>query len=318
MKQNWQQIIAAFVLGMMLPGLTLRLGLAIAKPKPVSPLPQVSETTPTEAPALTIPVLLPDGTAQQMELELYLVGVVLAEMPASFEENALMAQAVVARTYALKRIAEADRHTPGAVCTDPGCCQAYIAPETYTGTAADLAKITQAVNATCGQVLTYQGKMAEATYFSCSGGRTEAAVAVWGSDVPYLRSVESPGEEQAQPYRKTVRFSAEAFCAALDRSLTGSPKTWLGSVTYTQGGGVATMVIGGVGYTGVQLRQLLKLNSTAFTIQADDDGFTITTQGKGHRVGMSQYGANALAESGSTWQQILQHYYPDTALVPWG
>ena len=315
MKQNWQQLIAAFVLGVMFPGLSLRLGLAIAKPRPVDPLPQASESISAEIPPQTIPVLTADGLVQSMDLEEYLVGVLLAEMPASFEEDALMAQAVVARTYALKRISESDRHIPGAVCTDPGCCQAYLLPQDYTGTAEDLAKITRCVAATCGQVLTYLGELAEATYFSCSGGRTESAVAVWGSDVPYLRSVESPGEEQAQPYTKTVQFTGEEFARALGQNLTGAPKTWLGSVSYTQGGGVATMVIGGVRYTGIQLRRLLKLNSTAFHIVAENNELIITTQGKGHRVGMSQYGADAMAASGSSYVQILAHYYRGAVLT---
>jgi len=242
---------------------------------------------------------------------------VLAEMPASFEEEALKAQAVVARTYAMKRISEGQRHPQGAICTDSTCCQAYISVSEYLetmGNARDVEKITQAVTDTQDLVLTYDGSFAEATYFSCSGGRTEDAAAVWGEAIPYLQAVDSPGEEGAAPYREVVSFSPEEFAAALGRSLSGSPKSWLGPVTYTQGGGVATMVVAGISYTGVRLRQLLGLNSTAFTMEISEGSIRITTQGKGHRVGMSQYGADAMAVTGSDYAAILSHYYPGTKI----
>ena len=315
MSRRWQEFLAVFLLGMLFPGLVLRIGLAVAQPKPVTL--QVVPETSAPAPEAVLPIMIPvlaDGGVVEMELEGYLVGVVLAEMPASFEEEALKAQAIVARTYAMKRIAEGVRHEKGAVCTDPGCCQAYLPPEAYYGTSDDLAKITQAVETTAGQVLTYRGELAEATYFSCSGGRTEDAVAVWGSDIPYLRSVESPGEEQALPYRKTVSFTKAEFAEALGRSLAGEPEDWLGAVRYTQGGGVASMVVAGVSYTGVRLRQLLGLNSTAFTMEVADGTILISTLGKGHRVGMSQYGADAMAAMGNDYTDILSHYYPGTKI----
>lgn len=321
MGKQWQQILAAFLLGMLLPGMAARLGVGIADsvPQIQFQLPETTEQTilPSEPEPYQIPVLTMDGAVTEMELDGYLVGVVLAEMPASFETEALKAQAVVARTYALKRVAEGVRHPGGAVCTDPACCQAYIAPEEYQsrgGVLADILKITLAVEATVGQVLTYNGQLAEATYFSCSGGKTEDAAAVWGTQIPYLQSVDSPGEEDALPYTETVSFSPAAFAQALGRTLTGNPKDWLGMVNYTEGGGVATMVVAGVSYTGVRLRQLLGLNSTAFTMSVNEGQILITTLGKGHRVGMSQYGADAMAVTGSTFAEILGHYYPGTKI----
>jgi len=321
MGKQWQQILAAFILGLILPGLAARLGANTMEPLPQVQiqLPETSEQAnqPAEPEPYRIPVLMPDAQVVFMELEAYLVGVVLAEMPASFEKEALKAQAVVARTYALKRGAEGVRHPEGAVCTDSGCCQAYISPEAYQnswGTLADVLKITVAVEETAGQVLTYNGQLAEATYFSCSGGRTEDAAAVWGTDIPYLQAVDSPGEERALPYSKTVSFTQGEFARALGRNLTGHPKDWLGVVTYTAGGGVATMVVAGISYTGVRLRQLLGLNSTAFTMTVVDGNIQVTTLGKGHRVGMSQYGADAMAVTGSTFLQILSHYYPGTKI----
>ena len=263
-----------------------------------------------------IRVLTDESVAEEMELEEYLVGVVLAEMPVSFEPEAQKAQAVVARTFTL-RSAQRGKHAEAAVCMDSGCCQAYIAPEEYLekgGTEEGIDRMRDAVEQTTGQVLTYEGALIEATYFSCSGGATEDAVAVWGTDVAYLRSVDSPGEEYATHYTDTVTYKADAFADALGLNLTGSPETWLGKATYTAGGGVDTMLIGGVSFKGTDLRKALGLRSTAFTMTAEGDCITVTTRGYGHRVGMSQYGADAMAAAGSSYEEILTHYYQGTVL----
>ena len=141
-------------------------------------------------------VLNRSGNLQQMTMEAYLTGVVLAEMPASFEPEALKAQAVVARTYTRRRM-ESSKHTAAAGCMDPGCCQSWRSESDYLdsgGRERDLQKVRRAVAETDGLVLRYDGKLIDATYFSCSGGSTEDAVAVWGQDVPYLQAVQSPGE----------------------------------------------------------------------------------------------------------------------------
>lgn len=277
--------------------------------------PITMETTGKDMPVL---VRVKDGTVEADSMEAYLVGVVLAEMPAYFEPEALKAQSVVARTYAGKAYATGGKHGDGSVCTDFSCCQAYISEEEYLdrgGTQQDVEKVSSAVLATAGCVLMYEGEWVEATYFSCSGGRTEDAVAVWGTDYPYLRSVESPGEEDAPPYTDMVRFSFQEFQDALDISLSEDPGDWFGMTTYTSGGGVAAMQIGGKTYAGTQLRSLLGLRSTLFSVRVTDSYIEITTKGYGHRVGMSQYGADAMAASGSTYQEILAWYYPGTELV---
>ena len=175
----------------------------------------------------------------------------------------------------------------------------------------DLIKISDAVLQTAGKVLTYNGALIEATYYSCSGGRTEDAVAVWGQDIPYLQSVESPGEERASHYIDTVTYDRSELEQVLGQKLSGN---WLGTVTYTRGGGVETIEIGSKVYKGTEIRQLLGLRSTAFVMTAVADTVTVTTKGYGHRVGMSQYGADAMAVSGSTYDSILTHYYPGTEL----
>ena len=223
----------------------------------------------------------------------------------------------MARTYALRTHEKAVKHDLGAVCTDHTCCQAYIDPQEYLaggGTQEAIDAAAMAIQDTYGQVLLYEGKLIDATYFSCSGGRTEDAAAVWGADVPYLQSVESPGEEHVSFYTDTVHFTAREFAEALGVSLRGQPATWFGETVRTQGGGVATMQIGGIHYAGTVLRQKLGLRSTAFYITAVADRVIITTRGYGHRVGMSQYGADAMAVSGKCYEEILLHYYTGAEL----
>lgn len=259
-----------------------------------------------------IPVLINDTETVMMPLEEYLQGVLFGEMPASFHPEALKAQAVVARTYTIKRSTQSPKHPGGAVCTDAACCQAYRSSVDFTGE--QIEKIHAAVLETEGQVLTYQNILIDATYFSCSGGRTEAAVAVWGTDVPYLQAVDSPGEGFSDAFLDTVTYTVQEFSELLNADLQGNPNTWFSDITYTDGGGVDEMSVCGTVYTGTQLRSLLRLRSTAFYMTALGDSVTITTRGYGHRVGMSQYGAEAMAQSGSCYEDILLHYYPGTVL----
>lgn len=325
MRPLWKDILIALLMGLILPGILLnfavmlldsREALQVLEGPPLETLPQ--EPHPVDPVALSMRLRHPDGTVADMDMDAYLVGVVLAEMPASFEPEALKAQAVVARTYTRRAYVTGGKHGDGSICTQSNCCQAYITEEEYLqkgGSWESVDKIRSAVHATSGYVLTYEGALIEATYFSCSGGTTEDAAAVWGTDFPYLRSVESPGEENAAYYIDTVCFTSREFQKALGLSLSGVPSQWLGAVNYTAGGGVDTMVIGGETFGGTKLRTLLGLRSTAFTMTADGDTITVTTKGFGHRVGMSQYGADAMAVTGSNYEQILAHYYQGTELT---
>lgn len=247
-----------------------------------------------------------------LPVEEYLVGVVWSEMPMSFAGEALKAQAVAARTFTEKQM-ERGKHADCDLCADPSCCQAWSPEE---GPGRELAR--QAVEDTAGEVLTYAGELIDAVFFSCSGGRTEDAVAVWGSEVPYLRSVESGGEEEASVYASTVTLTADALQRLLpEANLTGAPETWPGEPTRTAGGGVASLELGGYAYSGTELRARLGLRSTNFTVTAVEDGLCFRVLGYGHRAGLSQYGANAMAQSGSDYQEILAHYYTGTALTKW-
>ena len=310
-----KQMLIPFLWGLVLP--LVLMGLLLRKEPDAQE--QTVETTVQAASADTVSVQRDDGTVEEMELQTYLVRVVLAEMPASFPTEALKAQAVVARTYAARRQIS-EKHPGGAVCLQASCCQGYREEDTFLdsgGTEEALEKVRRAVEETAGQVLTYEGELIDATYFSCSGGSTEAAVAVWGSDVPYLQAVDSPGEESAAYYTEEVAFTAQDFAVCVGFENEGDPSQWFSDVVYTEGGGVDRMTICGEEYRGTRLRQLLGLRSTVFEIRVDGNWIYITTHGYGHRVGMSQYGAKAMAESGSGYEEILTHYYVGTKLENW-
>lgn len=332
MKNIVKELCRGFIVGCVIPAVLLIIVVASADPAagreetvPKDPsIPQISatvpgstepeETVPIEPPAILIDVLV-DGKMTQMDLETYVLRVVLGEVPADFEIEALKAQAVVARTFALK-LNESKRHD-GGVCTKSSCCQAYQLEQIYLqngGTVEKLEKVRGAVTATKGQVLTYGGELINATYFSCSGGSTEDALAVWGYDVPYLQAVKSPGEEEASAFYREKIFTPKQFCKALAVQFKGKPETWFGKVSYTEGGGVEYMTIGGVRYKGTTLRSLLGLRSTMFTMRVEQGNIVVRMKGYGHRVGMSQYGADAMAVAGSDYTEILSHYYIGTVL----
>jgi len=316
MKQITKDIFTSLFMGLVLPWLLLNFGVALLNNRE-APVSEPVSTGPEQLP-LEAKVRQEDGTVTAMDMDTYLEGVVLAEMPAWFETEALKAQAVVARTYTRKAWQTGGKHGDGSVCMVPSCCQGYRAAHDYLeqgGTKEAVEKIRSAVQATSAQVLTYEDALIEATYFSCSGGSTEDAAAVWGRDFPYLQAVESPGEEEAAHYRDTVTFSHAQLEDRLETALTGTPSDWFGDMKLTEGGGVESLRIGEKSFSGTELRSLLDLRSAAFTVEPGTDGLIFTTRGYGHRVGMSQYGADAMAVAGSTYEEILTHYYQGTKLT---
>lgn len=317
MKALWNDMLSAILLGILLPGAILNTAVTLRGLQVQSENVTGTITVETEAnfSGVTVRRMQADGSLVEQDMEEYLEGVVLAEMPTSFEKEALKAQAVAARTYTRKALETGGKHGDGSICTQASCCQAYISPEEYRekgGNEEGLEKVHAAVQETAGECLYYGDELIEATYFSSSGGRTEDAVAVWGTEYPYLRSVESLGE--AVSADNTVTFSRDAFAKRLALDEESNMEEWFGETTYTAGGGVAVMEICGKSYTGTELRSLLGLRSTAFIVTVSEDSITITTRGYGHRVGMSQYGADAMAAGGSSYREILAHYYPGTEL----
>lgn len=317
MRPLWKDMLAALVMGLIVPGLFLNTVslLMNSKEKPIYS--EAPAETSEQLSGLTMRLHNPDGTVSEMDMDRYLLRVLLAEVPAEFEAEALKAQAVAARTYTRKAWESGGKHGDGSVCTKASCCQAYITEEEYLlqgGSQEGIDKMRDAVCSTSGQVLLYEDVLIEATYFSCSGGSTEDAAAVWGCDYPYLQAVKSPGEENAAHFTDTASFSLQQFQNALGLMLPEDAEDWIGPVFYTEGGGVAEIEIGGELFTGIQIRNLLGLRSTNFVITAGDN-ITITTKGYGHRVGMSQHGADAMAVAGSTYEEILKHYYQGTVLA---
>ncbi len=320
MKPRIGEFAVIGILGLVIPVLLVQVLPGMAKQEEI-PQPQEQQATEcfqTAESQQKILLLRDDGIVEEKSLDDYITGVVLAEMPADFDDDALMAQAVAARTYTLRRNQYASKHDMADVCSSAACCQAYISRNTYFscgGSEEDYNKISGAVQATSGQVLHYEGELIEATYFSCSGGMTEDAQAVWGAAFPYLIAQPSPGEEQSEKFTESVTWSKEQFLQKLGLTDTGDYQPFLGTVTYTQGDGVDTISICGSVFTGAELRKLLGLRSTSFLITSVGENVVITTKGYGHRVGLSQYGADAMAVSGSGYEEILAYYYPGTELV---
>ena len=197
MKRNLLFWLLAFAIGIVLPcsvfSIAEKMYIATQTSEKITENTDVTEYFPIETTMQKedfVMVLTEHGLLKKMDMNTYLTGVLLGELPADFEIETLKAQAIVARTYAKKRSQIGGKHPQGAVCMVSSCCQAYCSPEDYIrngGNRNTIEKFENAVNATSGMILTYQEELIDATYFSCSGGRTEDALAVWGTDVPYLR-----------------------------------------------------------------------------------------------------------------------------------
>lgn len=264
-----------------------------------------------------------------MALDVYLQGVVRGEMPASFELEALKAQAAAERTYIYYQLAAGrkEAHPNADVCTDPSCCNAWLSEEAarekwggdFDGWES---RIEEAVAATDGQVALYDGQPILAVFHSSSAGKTAGAGDVWSGDMPYLRSVDSPeGEETVPNYYSAAEFTAAESKALLaqahpELTFSGGPDKWFGAVEKDESGRVGTVEVCGAPLRGVEVRRIFSLRSACFTIDAAADRVTFRVTGYGHGVGMSQYGANELARQGRTWQEILLWYYADITIGP--
>ena len=264
-----------------------------------------------------------------MALDVYLQGVVRGEMPASFELEALKAQAAAERTYVYYQLAAGrkEAHPNADVCTDPSCCNAWLSEEAAREKWGDdfdgwESRIEEAVAATDGQVALYDGQPILAVFHSSSAGKTAGAGDVWSGDMPYLRSVDSPeGEETVPNYYSAAEFTAAEAKALLaqahpELTFSGGPDKWFGAVEKDESGRVGTVEVCGAPLRGVEVRRIFSLRSACFTIDAAADRVTFRVTGYGHGVGMSQYGANELARQGRTWQEILLWYYADVTIGP--
>jgi len=260
-----------------------------------------------------------------MPLEEYLIGVVAAEMPASFALEALKAQAVVARTYAIKRLPAfggqgCDRHPGADICTDFAHCQAWESEEKSlskwpaTEAAGYLDKISRAVRETKGQIVVYQGQPIDAVFHANCGGHTENSELVWSAASPYLRGVPCSYCAGSR-WRETRReFSAEQFAAALFPHVSAAPvsatgRPLLGNPQRSGTGRIASLRVGGEIIAGRDFRAALGLPSTNFSWQLVSDTITFISNGFGHGVGLCQYGADGQAKVGKNYAEIIRFYY---------
>lgn len=284
-------------------------------------------------PVSTITTYIADqDEVKEMDFTEYIKGVVAAEMPASFGDEALKAQAVAARSYILTRMQGYERdgtpseHKGAMTCTDPTHCKAWISKEAAYQNWGDSAdtyweKISSDVEATRGIIMTYEGKPVNAVFHSTSSGQTENSKDVWGGDVPYLQSVASPGDELSPKYESSQQMTVDEF---KDKVRSAYPEaTWedgaplIGDIVRSEAGGISSIVLGGVTLRTTQFRNLFSLPSAHVDFEVTDDTVTMNMKGNGHGVGMSQYGANYLANQGMGYVDILKTYYTGVEVGPW-
>lgn len=261
------------------------------------------------------------GEIEEVALDSYLCNVVSAEMPVDFDEEALKAQAVVARTYTIYKI-ENKKHENADICDDSTCCQAWVSKEIRFSRWEEAkrennwAKIEKCVNETKGKIITYQNKPINAFFHSNSGGTTELPVNVWGGgeNLPYLKVVETAGEEGYTQYSSEVVLSKEELINKLkvkyeDINVNFENEDDIKILEHTDSGRVRTIKFGNHELSGVETRTLLGLKSTNFEIQKQDGNIKFTVKGYGHGVGMSQTGADTMAKQGKNYEEIIKHFY---------
>jgi len=299
-----------------------------SRPESGSPSPGKQET----AKAKRIKVYInQEKKVREMDLEEYIKGVVAAEMPAEFEMEALKAQAVAARTYAYRKKVSApaaEEHYGADICTDSTHCQAWVSKEEAMKKWDEASasrywdKIERAVEETRNFIITYNDNVANPVFHSNSGGKTENSEDVWeGAAEPYLRSVFSQGEDDSSQYKTEVVLKIKDFCDTLKKQYpdikldTKDILKNIHIVEYSEGGRVKTLRIGNIDIKGTEFRSMFGLKSTNLKIEASgNDSLKITTYGYGHGVGMSQWGANYMAKSGSRFDQIIKHYYQGVSI----
>lgn len=264
------------------------------------------------------------GKTEKIELREYIIGCVAAEMPANYHTEALKAQAVASYTYAKKVGEQNEKYKESYL----GEADITDSPETHQGYIDESdrrkkwgddfgeyeKKISDAVDEVFGYFMTYDGETVLAVYHSNSAGKTQSARTLWGTDIPYLVSVESPGDKLSPDYVTTHEFTKNEFrkiAKKCDISLDGDAEEWTGELKKDESGYVVSVKLGATEFSAAKFREEFGLKSCCFDIEYDDDKFTVTCFGNGHGAGMSQYGADYMARQGSTWREILKHYYTD-------
>lgn len=260
----------------------------------------------------------------EMDIEEYVLGVLAGEMPASFHEEALKAQALAARTYTVMRVKAFGgkgclEHPEADICTDSVHCQAYVKPSTLSN--ANYKRLKSAVEDTRGEVITYQDNLIDAVFHSTSGGRTADSEDVWQSKIPYLRGVISQFEEHSPKYVSLVEVSNNEFISKikkLDTSIKVNTKKLKDEIKITEkneGGRIITMTVGNKEFKGEKIRRALGLNSSNFNITFNGNSLIFSVIGNGHGIGLSQYGADGMGKEGYEYKDIINHYYTDVEII---
>lgn len=266
-----------------------------------------------------------DNTIQEVNIDEYLYGVVAAEMPVTYEIEALKAQAVVARTYTIYKIEKDHKHEDADICDSSSCCQAWISKEdrySKWGQNQDeyWNKIVEAVNSTKGKIITYNNEPINALFHSNSGGVTEMASAVWGgTDLPYLQSVETSGEQDYSQYQSEVTLEEQELLNKLkgkypNIEINFENQDDVKVLEFTSTNRARTVKFGNTNISSTELRSILGLRSTNFEIERKDKKITFKVKGYGHGVGMSQTGADTLAKENKNYEDIIRHFYSNVEI----
>ncbi|MDY3934113.1 MAG: stage II sporulation protein D [Bacilli bacterium] len=254
---------------------------------------------------------LKTNNIEKVPLEQYVVGVLAGEMPINFDEEALKAQAVASRSYALKKM-EYNKNNDYDV-VDSILNQVYL-DENYLKAAwgisyvKNINKLRKVVNATIDEYLEYNGEIVDAMFFSTSNGYTEDSKTVFNIDCEYLKSVESPWDKEvSSAYLTTKTINLTEFYKKL--SLLYNKNLNIKIIKRSNTGRIQVISINGKEFIGTDVYNKLGLRSTDFEIELLGDNVKITTKGYGHGVGMSQYGAQGMSKKGYNYEDILKHYY---------
>ena len=265
---------------------------------------------------------------EELNIDEYLYGVVSSEMPANFELEALKAQAVVARTYTIYQIIHnSSKHENADICDNYSCCQAWISKEERFSkwnseeAESNWNKIVQAVNETKGKIVTYNKQPINAFFHANSGGVTESSLNIWsGIDYPYLKSVETSGEDGYTQYASEVILNKQELLEKIqiqyeDCEIDFDKQDSIEILEYTSSGRVKTIKFGNKEIAGTEARTLLGLKSTNFEVARDGENIIFSVTGYGHGVGMSQTGADSLAKQGYKYEEIIKHFYTNVEII---
>lgn len=265
------------------------------------------------------------GEVENIDLDTYLYGVVASEMPASFEIEALKAQAIVARTYTIYQIKNGGKHDNADLCDSSLCCQAWISKENRLARWEENEKeeywnkIVNAVNETKGKIVLYQGEPINALFHSNSGGSTELSLNVWGGNFPYFQTVETSGEENYSSYSSEVKISKDELVKIMlekypDFQIDFSEENYIQILEFNKSNRVQKIKIGNKEISGVEARKLFNLKSAKFNFEIEGDIIKFSVIGYGHGVGLSQCGSDILAKQGKLCDEIIKYYYKDVEI----